>query len=147
MTSREPLRIGDAERNRAAELLGEHMAEGRLTQAEFDERLGVALNAKVAADLEPLFRDLPGPTPGRSTELSLPEQTRRRAEEMMAEAKAKNEVQPAISPNAVLALTVLVGVAWTAAATIYFSVYPEWWVFIIPIALSIALGKAKGSLH
>ena len=106
MTSREPLRIGDAERNRAAELLGEHMAEGRLTQAEFDERLGVALNAKVAADLEPLFRDLPGPNPGRPTELSLPEQSRRRAEEMTAEAKAKQEVQPAISPKAVLALTV-----------------------------------------
>ena len=147
MTSREPLRIGDAERNRAAELLGEHMAEGRLTQAEFDERLSVALNAKVTADLEPLFRDLPGPNPGRPTELSLPEQTRRRAEEMVAEAKAKKEVQPAISPKAIFALTVLVGVAWTGAAVLYFSVFDEWWIFIIPIALSIALGKAKGSMH
>ena len=42
------------------------MAEGRLTQAEFDERLSIALNAKTAADLEPLFRDLPGPNPGQA---------------------------------------------------------------------------------
>ena len=99
MSSREPLRIGDAERNRAAELLGEHMAEGRLTQAEFDERLSAALNAKVATDLEPLFRDLPGPNPGKPTELSLQEQTRKRADELMAEAKAKREVQPVASPK------------------------------------------------
>jgi hypothetical protein len=141
------MRIGDAERNRAAELLGEHMAEGRLTKAEFDERLSVALNAKVAADLEPLFRDLPGPNPGRPTEPSLQEQTRKRADEMMADAKAKQEVQPAASPKAIMALSVLVGVAWTGAALVYFSVFPEWWIFIVPIALSIALGKAKGSMH
>ena len=66
VTSRDQLRIGDAERNRAAELLSEHMAEGRLTQAEFDERLSIALKAKTAAELEPLFRDLPGPNPGRA---------------------------------------------------------------------------------
>jgi hypothetical protein len=147
VSSREPIRIGDAERNRAAELLGEHMAEGRLTQAEFDERLSVALSAKVAADLEPLFRDLPGPNPGKPTELSQQEQTRKRADELMAEAKAKQQVEPTVSPKVITALTVAVGVAWTAAAVLYFSVFDEWWIFIIPIALSIALGKAKGSMH
>ncbi len=54
-----PLRIGDADRDRAVECLRTAMAEGRLTYDEFDERLGIALNAKFESDLEPLFADLP----------------------------------------------------------------------------------------
>ena len=61
-----PQRIGDAERDRAAELLREHMAQGRLTAEEFDERIEAALTAKVASDLDPLFTDLPGPRPGQA---------------------------------------------------------------------------------
>ena len=145
MTSREPLRIGDAERNRAAELLGEHMAEGRLTQAEFDERLSVALNAKVAAELEPLFRDLPGPNPGKPTELSLQEQTRRRADELMAEAKAKQEVQPIVSPKVITALTVVTTLAWIAGMIICFRyTWNYWYVLLVPIGLSILSGKLRG---
>lgn len=58
-----PQRIGDAERDRATEFLREHLAQGRLDQAEFDERLEAALSAKVESDLDPLFQDLPAPTP------------------------------------------------------------------------------------
>ena len=58
-----PQRIGDAERDRAVELLREHMAAGRLTTEEFDERLGAALTARTSLDLDPLFTDLPGPRP------------------------------------------------------------------------------------
>ncbi len=64
-----PLRIGDADRDRAVERLRVAMAEGRLTYAEFDERLGVALGAKYESDLEPLFADLPpaeAPNPASS---------------------------------------------------------------------------------
>ena len=58
-----PQRIGDAERDRATELLREHMVQGRLAADEFDERIEAALTAKVASDLDPLFTDLPGPRP------------------------------------------------------------------------------------
>lgn len=61
-----PQRIGDAERDRAAEYLRDHLAEGRLDQWEFDERLTVALTARTQADLDPLFVDLPAPKPGQS---------------------------------------------------------------------------------
>lgn len=54
------VRIGDAERERAVSALGEHFAAGRLTADELDERLGLAWSAKTAADLSPLFADLPG---------------------------------------------------------------------------------------
>ncbi|WP_210414780.1 DUF1707 SHOCT-like domain-containing protein [Microlunatus elymi] len=58
-----PQRIGDAERDRAAEFLREHLAQGRLDQAEFDERLNTALGARYRTELDPLFTDLPAPNP------------------------------------------------------------------------------------
>jgi Domain of unknown function (DUF1707) len=58
-THRVPVRIGDAERDRAIATLGDHFAAGRLTADEFDERLDHALKARFNEDLEPLFADLP----------------------------------------------------------------------------------------
>ena len=57
------LRIGDAEREGAVAALGEHYAAGRLTLEEYDERTSRAFAARVAADLWPLFRDLPEQPP------------------------------------------------------------------------------------
>jgi hypothetical protein len=39
--------------------LRDHFAEGRLTRAELDERLTVALSARTAGDLRRLMADLP----------------------------------------------------------------------------------------
>ena len=55
------VRIGTAEREAAATALSEHFAAGRLDQDELEERLDRAYAAKTAADLEPLFQDLPRP--------------------------------------------------------------------------------------
>lgn len=54
------LRIGDAERERAAAELGEHYAAGRLDAEEHSERLEQVWRARTQADLRPVFRDLPG---------------------------------------------------------------------------------------
>jgi hypothetical protein len=53
------LRVSDAERQAVADRLAEHFAAGRLDQAEFDDRVGRAMNAKTRADLSGLFSDLP----------------------------------------------------------------------------------------
>jgi DUF1707 SHOCT-like domain len=53
------LRVSDAERQAVADRLAEHFGDGRLDQAEFDERVGRAMNAKTRADLSGLFDDLP----------------------------------------------------------------------------------------
>ena len=45
------LRVSDAERQAVTDRLAEHFADGRLDQAEFDERVGRAMNAKTRADL------------------------------------------------------------------------------------------------
>jgi len=61
------IRIGDAERTAAAQELGEHFAQGRLTPDEHQERLDRVLGARTAAELAPLFADLPGsPYQGRA---------------------------------------------------------------------------------
>jgi hypothetical protein len=145
VVEREPLRIGDEERNKAVELLSEHMAEGRLTQAEFNDRLGLVLGAKTAQDLAPVFLDLPGPNPGRPTDLeSLEEQERREANQLLAETRADRQVAR-VDPRLLASVTVAVGLAWTAAVIVYFTgVYHDWKIFIVPIALSIALAKLRG---
>jgi hypothetical protein len=53
------LRVSDAERQSVADRLGQHFADGRLDQAEFDDRVGRAMGAKTRADLSGLFSDLP----------------------------------------------------------------------------------------
>jgi len=57
---RPELRIGDAERERAASQLAEHYAVGRLTQDEHAERLDQVWAARTQAELDPVFADLPG---------------------------------------------------------------------------------------
>jgi hypothetical protein len=58
-----PVRIGDAERDRAIAALGDHFAFGRLNREEFDERSEVAMQARFDNELAPLFADLPAPEP------------------------------------------------------------------------------------
>jgi hypothetical protein len=53
------LRVSDAERAEVADRLAKHYSEGRLDQAEFDERVDQAMRAKTRSDLSGLFDDLP----------------------------------------------------------------------------------------
>ncbi len=53
------LRASDAERTEVADRLSRHYQDGRLDQAEFNERLDRAMNAKTRADFSGLFADLP----------------------------------------------------------------------------------------
>jgi uncharacterized protein DUF1707 len=57
------IRVSDADRNAVAEQLGVHYADGRLDQAEFDDRIGRTMAAKTRGDLAGLFDDLPDPGP------------------------------------------------------------------------------------
>ena len=59
MSSVSDLRVGDAERDAAAERLRESYAQGRLTMDEFNDRLSAALAATTQRELSQLTRDLP----------------------------------------------------------------------------------------
>ncbi len=56
-------RLGDADRDRAAAELADHYATGRLDAEEHAERLDAIWTARVGADLEPIFADLPRRVP------------------------------------------------------------------------------------
>jgi hypothetical protein len=56
-------RIGTAEREAAMSALDAHLEAGRLDPEEYGERSARVTEARTAADLEPLFADLPEPHP------------------------------------------------------------------------------------
>ncbi|HEY5787593.1 MAG TPA: DUF1707 domain-containing protein [Microlunatus sp.] len=58
-----PIRIGDAERDKAVSDLGDHFAAGRLNREEFDDRADQAMQARFSTELAPLFADLPETVP------------------------------------------------------------------------------------
>lgn len=106
------VRIGTAERERAAQDLGEHFAAGRLDEVEFDQRVASAYQARTAGDLAPLFVDLPGPAADRR---SRPSAAPRR--------------RPTLRP-VILTLFVLAAVAWVAIVhrPPFFVFVPLWFV-------------------
>ena len=53
------MRVGDAERERAARVLRDHTVEGRLTLEEFGERLDEVFAAASEQELAAAFRELP----------------------------------------------------------------------------------------
>ena len=65
MASDPRIRASDADRDQAAAALREHMAAGRLTADEFDERLDKVYAAKTLGELDDLMADLPATGPDR----------------------------------------------------------------------------------
>lgn len=59
VSENEGVRIGNAEREEAMELLSRQFSEGRLNPDEFSERSAAVAAAVTRADLEPIFADLP----------------------------------------------------------------------------------------
>ncbi|SDV03581.1 protein of unknown function [Microlunatus sagamiharensis] len=141
-----PQRIGDAERDRAAELLREHMAQGRLSAEEFDERIEAALKAKVATDLDPLFTDLPGPRPGQdvATQAYATPPWQRASRPAAAPVPPDPVMQPR-APGAT-ALNSLTGVLWVVVPLVITFVpwlgWPHfWWLIFVPLVVSSVAGK------
>jgi hypothetical protein len=140
-----PQRIGDAERDQAATYLREALAQGRLEQEEFDERVDRALRAKTQADLDPLFKDLPGPRPGQAMNPAAgfqappwqrPEQPAGRD----VAVPAGKDVAGRDSTGKVL--TVLAAIAWPLTIMVLFATsWDYWWLMFLPIMLSSVAGK------
>lgn len=57
------IRIGNDERGRALDALGQHFTSGRLDHTEYEERVQLAAAAHTRSELDKLFGDLPEPTP------------------------------------------------------------------------------------
>jgi uncharacterized membrane protein len=140
-----PQRIGDVERDSAAELLREHMAQGRLSAEEFDERIDAALKARVATDLDPLFSDLPGPRPGQGVATTQPYGT----SPWQQPAGPAPAPVPAVLPprsGGAEALRGITGVLWIVVPLFISFVlnWQEfWWLIFLPMIVSMVLGKSE----
>ena len=141
----EGTRIGDAERDKAAEYLREHMAAGRLDAAEFDERLSGALTAKFASELDDLFTDLPEPRPNTTPRAGVepfkaPPWQSDPASGGQQLAERQPDAVPAKTFNKTVAL--ISAFAWPAAIVLCFATgFRFWWIMIIPIFLSMGIRR------
>lgn len=96
------LRCSDSDRDRVAEELREHYADGRLTLEEFHERSDVAYAAKTFGDLAPLTSDLPARVP--------------------KPAEAKPEKRQVLDPDARKRLAAMWG-PWLSVSVICFGIW------------------------
>jgi hypothetical protein len=129
------LRVSDAERRAVADRLAEHFSEGRLDQAEFNERVGQAMNAKTRGDLRGLFDDLPEPgmpgvtLPGAGAPADMsPRHGRRRG-----------------YGNRMAAFALIVVITAAAAETVVHMTVPWLWIGFLALAMLVATERANRS--
>jgi DUF1707 SHOCT-like domain len=117
------IRVSDAERNAVAERLAAHYSDGRLDQAEFDERVSRAMAAKTRGDLDGLFDDLPDPEPTGASG------TGRQAGPSLPYRRSRGAARPVLLVALVIALAIAAG--HTVAAVFV----PWFWVGVIALAI------------
>jgi hypothetical protein len=132
------LRVSDAERNAVAERLASHYSDGRLDQAEFDERVGRAMSAKTRGDLDGLFDDLPdsGPASAPGNGEAVPYRRRR--------GRGLGRTILLI----VLALVALSIVGHVIAAVTFFAfVVPWFWIAALAVVVLLATQCSRRRHH
>ncbi len=140
-------RIGDAERDRAAGYLQEHMAQGRLDAEEFDERVTKALGAKTAADLDPLFTDLPEPRPAEvapRAAFNPPPWSAAGASVVPAAVPPSNPVVPSSEDDGMpRAAAIALAAVWPAAIILSFATdFRFWWIWIVAAMVTVFVRRA-----
>ena len=125
--SDQQMRVSDAERQEVADRLAVHYGDGRLDQAEFDERLSRAMSAKTRADLNGLLDDLPEPGPAGAS--GVPDRSRRAGRSV--------HPHPHRHGHGLLVLAAIVVIAVAAAHTlVWFTVSWLWLGAVALIALA-----------
>ncbi|TCO65597.1 DUF1707 SHOCT-like domain-containing protein [Actinocrispum wychmicini] len=121
------VRIGTTEREEAFRALAEHMAEGRLDVAEYDQRCAQAAAAKTRGELAAIFADLPEPNP-------LKHHQRPRPVPVPAAPLVRHE-PPRKRTTVVVVAAVVVAIGAIVTVT---AILGEWWA-LIPALLIIAV--------
>ena len=133
------LRISDAERAEVADLLATHYGDGRLDQAEFEQRLDQAMRARTYRDLSGLFADLP-PTPGRRGPAG-PE-----GPDLPARLHQGRSPRRLLFIAVVIAIAVLAGHALTVPFTPWAWAFGPWaWIGLIVLVVLLVSRARKGS--
>jgi len=133
------MRVGDAEREGVAERLAAAHVEGRLTLAEYDERVRAAHGAVVAADLAPLTADLPVATPAATppyAPTATPDTSANRSPDPLPgaasqTAPARRRVSALRAAVAVWAAVSLINlVIWVAVSVGTGGTVAPWWIWV-----------------
>ena len=97
------IRIGDAERSQALQVLGEHMSAGRIDVNEYGDRSAKIATAKTRGEVLALFNDLPDPRPQFAVHAPVIEPVRR-----AAVSRWEGAVVPVVGIAVIIAFFVLV---------------------------------------
>ena len=134
------LRVSDAERRAVADRLAEHFSDGRLDQAEFDERVGQAMSAKTRGDLRGLFDDLPEPgMPGVAPPGVAPP-----GDGGPGEMTPQHGRQRGFG-NRLMAFALIVVITAAAAETVVHMTVPWLWIGFLALAMLVATERANRS--
>jgi hypothetical protein len=118
------LRVSDAERTEVADLLSQHYGDGRLDQAEFEQRLEQAMHAKTYRDLSGLFADLPPTGTSGGTEIT-----------------EGHRPRPQI--YRVLLLVLAIAVAFNVGHALAWSLGPWMWIGLLCLIVLVLSRKLK----
>jgi len=144
------IRAADADRDRAAALLTEHHAAGRLTAEEFHDRMEKAMDATTLGEIDELMGDLPAidlyqlpdaalrrPPPRRSQSL-LPAESLLSRESLSPADSGGGEVEGLSSGAIAVAAWAAVAMALVAigvvTAVVIGALVPIWAVVMLPAA-------------
>lgn len=134
------LRISDTEREDAISKLGEHLRIGRLDVDEYGERTAQVAAAKTRGELLAQFQDLPDPrpqfgsgrvgtSPGRAAAPPRPEGQPQRWDDRPL---VQRVWAAAVPLSAILAVV------------LFFTIFREWYVFLLPAAIAVVGGAVWG---
>lgn len=155
-----PQRLSDADRDAAVDALRTHFEAGRLTSDEFDERMSTALAARTASVVAPLFDDLPEPRPAwlsatqptwntypgasAAPELGSPASGGTYSPPS-ARLPAPRVDPPTPATPADRWMGAIHGVIWPAAIIWMVFGHGPWWIILVAVVVSSALGGYQGS--
>lgn len=148
------IRASDADRDRAATLLREHHAAGRLTVEEFHERMEAAFEARTLGEIDELLADLPAidlyqlPAASPRRPPGGPRTPRPPRSSSLLPADQPGSVSPARMPPgsgaiaAWAAATFVLGAVWVVLAVAAGLWFP-WWALIAVPWLWLLIRRAR----
>jgi hypothetical protein len=135
------LRVSDAERQEVADRLAEHYSQGRLDQAEFDERASRAMSAKTRGDLAGLFDDLP--EPGSAGAPPVPPSRRAGRSGQVAGRSGQVQQRRRHGLLPIVAIVIIALVAAQAVHAVFWLTVPWLWLGFLAVVLLAATGHFR----
>ena len=139
------LRIGDAERNAAADALQQHLTSGRLTLDEYADRAAVVSAARTQGEVDAVFGDLPpiAGAPGAAGTLATSAFAAPTTAIQSSPAPAFPAAAPASGPNRALLVTIVSAMPFIALI-LFFAFDLPWYVFLLIPLTGAVLGPMIG---